>query len=277
MKKIIITLLLLAFIPVLAQKKEKIKGSKIVTIQKKQIENFQAIDVSDNLEVVLVKGNQCGLEIEADDNLHEAIEISVVGNTLKLGTSKNIIGSKKLSVRVTYTDDFKEITTHNEAVLSVIEFLELQNLTVSSYDSSKLFINARPQQFVLSCNDKSKAELNLKAQKTTVTLSKSAALKALIATNELIFDMYQKSDATIEGDAQNAKIRLDNNASFMGKNFTCETVAITTEGYTKAAVFAKQNIAISALVKSEIQLYGDPKIEIIQFLDSAVLMKKPTK
>lgn len=260
-----------------AQKKEKIKGSKIVTIEKKQIESFQALEVLDNLEVFLVKGNECGLEIEADDNLHEAIEISVVGNTLKLGTLKNIVGAKKLSIRVIYTNDFNSITARNESEVSALEFMELTNITINSFDSAKLFVNSRAEQIAIVGNDKSKMEFNIKAQKTTITLSKNSTLKALIATSDLIFDMYQKSDATIEGDAKNAKIRLDNNAGFIGKNFTCNSLAITTEAYTRASVNVKNSISISALAKSEIQLYGDPKIEIIQFLDSAVLMKKPTK
>jgi putative N-acetylmannosamine-6-phosphate epimerase len=278
MKKalILITLFLIA-LPTFSQKKEKIKGSKIVTIQKKQIESFNSVEILDNLEVFLVKGNECGIEIEADDNLHEAIEIVVHGNILRVATLKNIVGAKKLSLRITYTNDFKEITARNEATVSIIEFLELDAITIKSFDYAELFINAKPKTFNLSMNDKSKAELNLKAENSTISLSKNATLKALIASENLIFDMYQKSEANIEGDTNNLKLRLDNNAQFTGKNFACKNVNLTTEAYSKASLFAKDNITISALAKSEIQLYGDPKIAITQFLDSAILMKKPSK
>jgi hypothetical protein len=68
MKKIIL-LIVLVFATSFAysQKKEKIKGSKIVTTKIKKIESFTTLEVADNLEIFLVKGNEFGIEIEADD------------------------------------------------------------------------------------------------------------------------------------------------------------------------------------------------------------------
>ena len=60
-----------------SQKKEKIKGSKIVTIAIKEINNFDNIEVGDNFEVLLVKGTKPSIEIETDDNLHEIINYEV--------------------------------------------------------------------------------------------------------------------------------------------------------------------------------------------------------
>ena len=74
MKKIILLIFLLLSAMTFSQQKEKVKGSKIVKLEQKQVENFESIEVEDNLEVFLVKGKECGLEIEADDNLIEFIE-----------------------------------------------------------------------------------------------------------------------------------------------------------------------------------------------------------
>ena len=38
----------------ISQKKEKIKGSKIVTVAVKELNNFENIEVGDNFEVLLV-------------------------------------------------------------------------------------------------------------------------------------------------------------------------------------------------------------------------------
>ena len=64
MKKsiILITALLVTTLS-FSQKKEKVKGSKIVTTEIKKIESFESLEVDDNLEVFIVKGNECGLEI----------------------------------------------------------------------------------------------------------------------------------------------------------------------------------------------------------------------
>lgn len=277
MKKTIFLTLLLITTLSYSQKKEKVKGSKIVTTEIKKIEPFEAIEVLDNIEVFIVKGTECGLEIEADDNLHDAIDIVLNGSTLKLSTLKNAFGYKKLSVRITYTDTFKSIITRNESSVTALADIELENITLKSYDESKLFINSKASNFTLIMDDKSKIELNSKADKSNITLSKNAKLKALITSKDLTFDMYQRTDAVVEGDVDDLKLRLDNNATFDGKKLTSKNATITCESYTKVSVLAERKIEIEASGKSEIDLYGDQKVELKRFVDSAILRKKPTK
>jgi hypothetical protein len=278
MKKLVyIIILVFATSISLAQKKEKIKGSKIVTVETKSVESFEALEVADDIEVFLIKGTECGVEIEADDNLHEAIQIEISGNILKLSATKSIISAKKFSVKVTYTDAFKSVVSRNDSKVQAISGLDLDAISFKSYDASKLFLNVKSKNFSLVMDDKSKAELNLKSENALVTLSKNASLKALITTIDLTFDMYQKTEAVIEGDCSNLKLRLDNNANFTGKKLIAKTAALTTEGYTNASIQIDDSVVIDAVGKSEIELYGTQKIEIKQFIDSAVLKKKPAK
>ena len=260
-----------------SQKREKVKGSKIVTVEQKKVANFESLEVLDNLDVFLIKGNECGVEIEADDNLHDAIAITVTGNTLQISLLKDIASAKIVNVRVTYTSGFNLVTAREESVITALSSVELDNITFKSFDKSKLFLNAKTKNFTLECNDKSKAELNLSSEKATFVLSKSAALKALIVSNAIIFDMYQKSEAVIEGDVQEAKIRLDGNTRFTGFNFAIQNAGINMEGYSTMSVLVKNKAIIDAIGKSELQLFGDQQIEIKQFKDNAILMKKPLK
>ena len=277
MKKIIFLSLLLISSFAFSQKKEKVKGSKIVTTEIKKIESFEALEVADNVEVFLIKGNECGLEIEADDNLHDAIDAVITGSTLRLSTLKNAFGYKKLSVRVTYTNDFKMVVLRNEASVTALAEVELDNITFKTFDSSKLFINSKSKNISLYMDDKSKAELNSKAENTIVNLTKNTTLKALITSTNMTFDMYQKSEATVNGDVETAKFRLDNNANLTGKTLSVKNAEVTCEAYTNVSINVKSTIAIDASGKSEIQLYGDQKIDMKRFVDSAVLIKKPTK
>lgn len=277
MKKTIFLTLLLITTLSYSQKKEKVKGSKIVTTEIKKIEPFEAIEVLDNIEVFIVKGTECGLEIEADDNLHDAIDIALNGSTLKLSTLKNAFAYKKLSVRITYTDTFKSIITRNESSVTALADIELENITLKSYDDSKLFINSKAKNFTLIMDDKSKIELNSKAEKSAISLSKNTKLKALITSKDLTLDMYQKTDAVLEGDVDDLKLRLDNNAVFDGKKLISKNVSVISESYTNVSVLCTSNIIIEASGKSEIDLYGDQKVELKRFVDSAILRKKPTK
>lgn len=277
MKKLFSILLLLFVTCTFAQRKEKVKGSKIVTMDQKQVEKFTSIEVEDNLEVFLVKGNECGLEVEADDNLIEFVEFKVSGNNLRISTTREMKSFKKLSVRVTYPSDFNLVIAKNETNVIALSDIDLDNITFKSYDYSKLFLNAKVRQFTLMANDKSKIELNLRAEKATIDVSKSAAVKALIVSKDLGVDMYQKGDAKIEGDVLNFKLRTDNNTNFDGSLLTATSAQLFTEGYSNTKINVKTEVAIDAAGKSEIQLLGDAKIEMKRFTDSAILIKKPLK
>jgi len=276
-KHIVLLLVLLVSTLSLAQKNEKIKGSKTVTIEQKEIGDFNALEVSDNIEVYLDKGEKCELKIEADDNLHTIISLDLSAKTLRLNTSKTATNYKKLIVRVTYTNELKKVTTKNNAVVNAIQEIQLDNIAFESFDNSVLNLNVNSSNFSLKSGDKSKTELNLKSENAAIELSKNASLKALVSALELKCDLYQKTKAILEGDVTDAKIRLDNNALFTGNNLVIKNAELLTESYSKGSLNVNTNISIDASGNSEVQLYGDQKIEIKRLADNAVLSKKPTK
>lgn len=277
MKKTIILIILFTSALTFAQKKEKVKGSKIVKLEQKEVGNFESVEVEDNLEVFLVKGNECALEVEADDNLIEFVEYKITGKNLRISTSRDISSFKKLSVRVTYNDNFNMAIAKDETNVTALSDITVDNVTFKTYDYAKLFLNAKTKNFTLMANDKSKVELNLKSEKTAIDISKSAYVKALITSTEMRFDMYQKSNADIEGDVLDLKLRLDNNTDFTGKKLTAKTALIEVTAYSKATLNVSTNAIINASGNSEIELFGEPKIEIKKFTDSANLKKRPSK
>jgi len=258
----------------IAQKLEKIKGSKTVTIEQKEIGNFNALEVSNNIEVYLEKGDKAELKIEADDNLHPIIGIDLNEKTLRINTSKEVTNSKKLIVRITYTNDLKMITSKNEAIINAIQEIKLEDISLKSFDSSKLNLNIDSKDFALQADDKSKIELNLKSENAAITLSKNATLKSLITSDNLKCDLYQKAKATLEGDVKNAVIRLDNNSEFTGNKLVIKNAELVAESYSNCSINVNTNMSIDASGNSEIKIYGIQKIEMKKFTDSATLIKK---
>lgn len=256
------------------QKKEKIKGSKIVTVAVKELNSFENIEVNDNFEVFLVKSTKPSIEIEADDNLHEIINFEVTGNTLKINTVKEPFSYKKFAVRINYSNDLQLITARNEVEIKALADIELEKITIKNYNNSKSFLNVKSNYFALILDDKANAEINVKAESTSLELSKNSELKALIASPELKLDMYQKSTATIEGTATIAKMRLDNNSHLNAKKLVIGTLEVETDGYTKCEVNVSSAITIAAAGKSQIELWGEQKITIKKFTNNTILYKK---
>ena len=273
-KSTALLLLLLVTTLTFAQKREKVKGSKVVTTSIKEVGSFDAIEVDDNLEVYLDQGEKNEIKIEADDNLHDIIGMDLREKTLRLYTNKESTIFKKLSVRVTYTKSLNKVITKNEAVVYAIQELQLDDLTMNCVDYSKLFLNVNAKKFTLIADDKSKTELNLKAEDGTLQLSKNSSVKTLVSAIKFKCDLYQKANAAIEGIAEKATIRLDNNSVFTGAKFTLKDANVTAENYAVGTIFADTTLSLAIGDKAEISLLGSPAITLTRFSDDAKLFKK---
>jgi hypothetical protein len=274
--KLFLTIIVLCVFSCLlqAQKTEKIRGSKLVTSSSKEIKSFTAIEVEDNIEIHLEKGAKNQINIEADDNLHEIISTKVQDKILIVSTTKEIQGFKKLSIKVTYTNDLNLVTAKDESVINAIHEIILDTITFKSLDKSKLFLNVNAGNFNLQADDKSKIELNLKSETSFIELSKNSSLKALINSAELKCDLYQKATATIEGDSDNSIIRIDNLAELNASKFNSKTSDLTIEGKANCSLLVENNLILDANDNTEINVYGNPNIEIRKFSGEAKLLKK---
>ncbi|CAA9201541.1 hypothetical protein FLA105534_03640 [Flavobacterium bizetiae] len=273
-KNTALLLLLLVTTFTFGQRREKIKGSKIVTTSVKEVGEFDGIEADDNLEVYLERGEKNEIKIEADDNLHDIIGMDLREKVLRLYTSKESTIFKKLIVRVTYTSSLKTVIAKNDAVVYAIQELQLDDITFNTFDYAKLFLNVNSKKFNLFADDKSKTELNLKSEDANLQLSKNASIKTLVSAIKFRCDLYQKAVANIEGIAEKATIRLDNNSIFTGTKFTLKDANITVENYAVGSILAETTVSIALGDKAELSLLGSPAITLTRFSEEAKLLKK---
>lgn len=275
--KITLLLFLLCTLFAFAQKGDKLKGSKIVTTEEKATGNFSAVFIQDDIVVSFIKGDSTGVELEADDNLHEALKMANNSGNLTISLNNKIKSFKKFEVKIYYTDALKNIEASGQSKLMILEEMQLEQIRFNIKDKSKLFLNLKTNATTIEINDNASAELNVKSEKIHFVLSKNATLKGLIAATEVKIDQYQKSRNTLEGDVIDLKLRMDNNSKLFGKNLTAKNVEIIAEGYSETSIFAETNCTISAFANAQIDLYGEPQIELKKFTGNTVLSKKIMK
>jgi hypothetical protein len=70
---------------------------------------------------------------------------------------------------------------------------------------------------------------------------------------------------------------LDNNSNFIGEKLIVKEAELIAESYSNCSINANTNLSIDASGGSEIKIFGEQKIEIKKLIDSATLIKKPTK
>lgn len=257
-----------------AQTDDKIKGDRNVTIKQTFIDNFDTIIVDGGFSVEVVYNSKPSVEIEADDNLHEVIQFEVLDGVLTFVENIRITSKKKLNIKVNYGDGLKHIEVKGDGEIRSLTSMELNDVLLKTLDDSRAYLNINAKNFTYLSAGKSKTRLNLSADSTKIELSDNSKLDALINSKTANFDLYQRANASIEGAAKTAVMRLINSSNFNGNKFDVNTIDAKLEDNSDLTISAIDSITISSSGNGEIYLYGNPAITITKFEDTSKLQKK---
>lgn len=276
MKKLLLVLLLtiVATPAITAQSAEKIKGDRNVTIKQTYIDDFHSIIVDGDFSIEVVYNSKPSVSVEADDNLHEVIQFSVVDGVLTFVETIRISSKKKLHITVNYGDLLSTIETRDDGEIRSLTSMELEDVTLVTADDSRAYLNINAKTINYKSSGKSKTRLNLTADTTKIELSDNSKLDALINSKVADFDLYQRADAVIEGKATSSVIRLDNSSNFNGPKFDVKTIDVSLENSSDLTITAMESITMAVSGDSEVYLFGSPAITITKFEDTAKLQKK---
>jgi hypothetical protein len=269
--------LLLAFclqIGLTAQTTEKIKGSREVTIKQTYVDEFHTISVGDEFQIDLIFNSKPSVEIEADDNLHEVIEFEVVDGILSFKELKNITSKKALKITVNYANSLNRIEVRNAAEIRSLTSMELNKAQLYVQDNARAYLNIKATELDFKAGGKSKVRLNVTSDKSMIELSDDSKLDAFIKSSQADFILYQRTDATIEGEAAISNISVDNSSNFLGNNFSVNNCTLKIEGSADATLEVIDQFTIDASGNTETFLYGNPKITVNSFSGSAKLQKR---
>lgn len=253
---------------------QKVKGSRNVITERTDLKDFSSVEIQGDFEVSLQKGRQASMEVRADDNLHSIIQAEVSNNTLYIKPTKTIKRSKALEIKVSFPQTLEHIKISGKTELYSEEDLYLEDFELRINDKSKVWLTLTTRNFRLYQQGKAKTEMNLTAENAYFQLNGSSDLEALINAPFVKIDTYEKASADIEGETENFELRTEHSTKFDGRKFTAKKASITAEGRSENRVEVLENLVVIARDNSSIQVYGDPKIEMLEFTESAKISKK---
>ncbi len=257
-----------------AQTDDKIKGDRNVTIKQAYIDPFNKIVVGEDFSVEIIYNSKPSVEVEADSNLHEYILFEVVGGTLSFSTSKKITTSKKMSIKVNYTDGLDNIEVIENGEIRSLTSLELKNTTLLTTGSSRAYLNIKTNEFNYIASDKARAKLNVNATNSVIVLSDNVKIEALLNSKSAKIDLYQRASAKFDGTLDTTQLRVDNSSSFNGKDLLTKTCNLIADLSSSATIRVDNSITIAATGNSEVYLYNTPKITLSTFAGSSKLQMR---
>jgi|GEM_PF-6495326 len=278
MKKlyVLLTLGLFLFHNTAAQQPERIKPSKIITATQIATDEYDTIEVYNDIHIILTPGDAPSLNIEANDNLLEAIDISVHSGALSLRTIKAIRGKKVLNITINYSQKLKRIVLHNSAKLSAPATVALnEEITVEANDETETFMTLDANIINIVTTDKSKSALDLKASTINLKINSNGNHKGIVNAETLYANLHERSKMTLEGNISNLILETNSNSFFSGNALAITNASIVAKSTSNIHIRALEMLNINAIDKSKVYVYGAPKLNLDTFEGEAALLKIP--
>ena len=272
MKKLIFLLAVCTPILLTAQRKPKIKGNRSVVEVAEDLPAFNAIELNDNLDVILKKSSSEGYEIVADDNLIDVLKFKVKDSTLIISSFYNITAKKKCIITI----NFQELNkiTQRDGKIEMKGMLSTDNLYIDTYESAKLNVKASAFLANLNMEGNSKGDFNLDVDSLNVILKdKTDAIIYSVSSAKKI-NLQNTASLEIDGSTDSLHLKMNNNTKFIGQKLGAGSANLEIKESASARVNVFREIELKSSGKAKLHLYGDPKITIEEFLDTSQLLKK---
>ena len=272
--KISLSLLLFCFFAITVQAQDKIKGSRNVIKEERDLSEFNALDVRGDLEVVIKNSGTARVEIEADDNLLEIISTEVIDGTLVIKPLKEISRSKRQKVTVEFPENIVKAVLSDKARLQNQGELYTPEFKLITNGDSSAELTISTDTFNLVNGDKSKIELKLTAKEAYFQLNQNSDIKASVNSPNFKVDIYERASAKIDGETEQFQLRADHDSKFDGEELTSKTAVVLAEGHSDNKINVSENLQLKAHGRSKTEIYNTPKIELQELTDEAVIAKK---
>ncbi|MFS4466918.1 GIN domain-containing protein [Maribacter sp. 2210JD10-5] len=255
-----------------AQRKPKIKGNKNVVEVREDLPPFHAIQLDDDLEVVLQKASNEGYTIEADDNLIDVLKFKVSDSVLVISSFYNIISKKKLNITVYYTE-LTDINMKNGEI-SMQDVISSDRLYVYTSGTSRLELNATADIIDISMEGISSGDFNLASDSLNLTLKDRIDVRVYATGEKNNVYMYKNASAKFEGTSDFFTAKLYGNSNLKAEKLEAQSAMIISQDSPSARVNVLSDFQLSSRGSSRTSLYGNPKITILDFLDTSRLDKE---
>ncbi len=182
---------------------DSIEASSDITVEERVVPSFSAIKASNDIEVVITKGNEQKVDVTTSRNVQERVTTNVIDGVLYIELNKLVRKLKELRVDITIPE-ISKITLTSDAFGHVSGFENIQALDVNMSSDAHLLLSGSSNSLNINANsDASIDAFGFEALNCTVNCSSdaSASITCLNALNGSISSdasVFYKGNPTID-------------------------------------------------------------------------------
>ncbi len=233
---------------------------------------FNAIQLNDDLEIKLQPSSIEGYTVEADDNLIDILNFKVEDEILIIDSYYKVTGKKKLDITVNF-NRLNEVSVYEGKLVAKDGFVT-DMLQVNTFGSAEVDMDVNTKVLYIAMEGNSSADFEIDSDSLNISLMGKAklGLYGVIKTAEVV--MTQNSDADLDGITENLGINLFDNADLKAKRMETNYAEASLEGNASVVIWCAKELQLSSEGSAKSFVYGDGKINLLQFLDTSELYKR---
>lgn len=173
-----ITFLMIFNMNLYAQKKN-IKGSGNISTETRSVSNFDKISISGSFDVILIKGDEGTIKIDASDNIIESIITEVKDDVLKVRFKKgiNIRTSKSIDVSISY-EDIEGVALSGSGSVGSTSKVHSESLALKVSGSGNMKLDVDSKQLLTAISGSGNLKLTGDTEDLSCSVSGSGNLSA---------------------------------------------------------------------------------------------------
>lgn len=245
----------------------------MVSVTQSLNQNFKALEIADNISVILISGNANSYILTADQNLQDIVKFVIDNNVLRISTSTKITRNKKLEVNLT-VKDLERISLKDDARLKTAKKLKIDKILIDADNSSKFDLDLDAKEIMIRMHEKTSGKIDLKAKDLQLEMNDRANFKGKLNVNTLMASINDRSDLDLRGKSGRSFFNLKKSADVDAKNLKSTTAVIESSNTSEISLRVSRKLEINAADKSQVIVYGKPDIELKGFTDKSRVIKR---
>ncbi len=215
-------------------------SDKVVTQVRPLNGTYERIETSGFVCVEWSEGKECTAVVSGDDNLIDLVELSLVGNTLRVGTRQNVNFTSHNLIKVALTSPTMEAVHQSGSGDVQLRWLRQNGLQVVMQGSGDLDLSGQVRDLQL-------------------TLQGSGDMDAVIdSASKISVDLHGSGDVSISGRTDLCVLRLAGSGDIQAQSLKAAVANIDLLGSGDIDAFASDEAQVRLFGNGDISVRGRP-------------------
>ncbi len=200
----------------------RVEGNGVIETKEKSLSSFDELEISGAFKVKLVPSDNYRAVIEADENLHEYIQVNQDGDRVRIRMKNNVNFKTSRSIKVTVFGS-----------------------------------NIRRVELAGSCQLQSGGLLE-NDDRMELTIAGSGDAELEVKTPEMKVNIGGSGKVMMKGKTRDLKLSIAGSGDFEGESLLSENTDINIAGSGGAKVFSSLSLKVSIAGSGDVYYAGDP-------------------